>query len=413
MQKIIFLFIALSASAMAEVCAPETTLSWILQEVETHHPRIILSRLTLEKLQAAKSEAGKMINPELEHFSVWGREFGNVPAYQNESRLWFTLQLASKRSKSLEAWSRQTDMARQEEMMLRQTLLKDLWLNFFRMHQISEEINVKKTLINRLDRILGQYKKRKFLTPDQSLEERIFTMVVDNFTLTLSQLERERIDILEFFREVTGFNCPVTKISLEDSKMKWPSASELEKLSENESVNVAYARFDLEFSKAKFTLAEAKKVPNLRLTPVVQNYINHNVSNTMSGFAFVMPIPFFDRNLTERTQNILDQKYAEKRLELTKTKDEFYFDAKLKKYSLGTAVLQEIDVIEESLSRFKSLGDAFLEGKLSISNIVEFCRQLDEILNRYHKGESILMGDLLDLLEQRGKLNRTALENLL
>ena len=91
----------------------------------------------------------------------------------------------------------------------------------------------------------------------------------------------------------------------------------------------------------------------------------------------------------------------------------FYFEAKIKKYSLGTSVLQEVDVIQESLNRFKSLGDAFSEGKLSISNIVEFCRQLDEIVERYHRGESILMTDLMDILEQRGKLDRQTLENLL
>lgn len=410
-QFILFLFIL--PSAWAQVCAPETTLSWILEETELSHPKFILQRLSLEKLKAAKSEAGKIINPELEHFSVWGKEFGGFHAYQNETRLWFTLQLASKRQKSLDAWSRQTDMALQEEVMLRQALLKDLWINFFRMHQISEALNAKNILIGRLNKILSKYKQRKFLTPDQTLEERIFTMVVDNFSLSLAQLERERIDILEFFREVTAFKCPITKIDLEESKMKWPNIDALKKLNTFEALNVQFAQLDLEFSKAKFNLAEAKKMPNLRLSPVVQNYINDDVSNTMAGISFVMPLPFFDRNQSERTQNFLDQKYAERRLDLTKTREDFYFEAKIKKYSLGSSVLQEIDVIQESLSRFKSLGDAFSEGKLSISNIVEFCRQLDEIIERYHKGESVLMMDLMDIFEQRGRLDRQTLENLL
>ena len=343
-------------------------------------------------------------------FSVWGKEFGGVQAYQNESRLWFTLQLASKRQKSLEAWAKQTDMALQEEVMLRQALLKDLWLNFFRMHQISEAVSSKKVLIDRLNRILSKYRQRKFLTPDQSLEERIFTMVVDNFSLSLAQLERERIAILEFFREVTAFKCPIIKIDLEESKMKWPRSDELKKLNTFESLNVQFAKLDLEFSRSKFNLAEAKKMPNLRLSPVVQNYINHEVSNTMAGISFVMPLPFFDRNQSERTQNYLDQKYAERRLDLTKTKEDFYFEAKIKKYTLGTSVLQKVDVIQESLNRFKSLGDAFSEGKLSISNIVEFCRQLDEIVERYHRGESILMTDLMDILEQTYETNTILLK---
>jgi hypothetical protein len=238
-------------------------------------------------------------------------------------------------------------------------------------------------------------------------------MVVDNFSLSLAQLERERIDTLEFFREVTAFKCPISKIDLEESKMKWPNINELKKLNTFDSLNVQFAKLDLEFSKAKFNLAEAKKTPNLRLSPVVQNYINDDVSNTMAGISFVMPLPFFDRNQSERTQNFLDQKYAERRLNLTTTREDFYFEAKIKKYSIGSSVLREIDVIEESLNRFRSLGDAFSEGKLSISNIVEFCRQLDEILEKYHKGESVLMMDLMDILEQRGRLDRKTLENFL
>ncbi len=413
MKNLLFIFLFILSPSYAQECSPETTLSWILEEAEVSHPRLLLQRLSLEKLKASKIEAGKRINPELEHFSVWGKEFAGVQSYQNESRLWFTIQLASKRKKSLEAWSKETDMAQQEELMIKQALLKDLWLNFFRMHQIYGELKVKKVLMDRLEKILAKYKQRKFLTPDQTLEERIFTMVVDNFSLSKAQLERERIETLEFFREITGFKCPITKIDLEEKKMKWPKAEELKKLNSYESLNVILAEYELEFSKAKFNLAEAKKVPNLRLSPVVQNYINDEVSNTMSGLAFVMPLPFFDTNQTERTQNLLESKYAEKRLNLTRTKDELFFESKIQKYSIASSVLEKIDVIDESVKRFTSLGNAFQEGKLSISNIVEFCRQLDEIVHRYHSGESVLMTDLMDILEQRGRLDRKTLEDLI
>jgi hypothetical protein len=126
-----------------------------------------------------------------------------------------------------------------------------------------------------------------------------------------------------------------------------------------------------------------------------------------------MPLPFFDTNQTERTQNLLESKYAEKRLSLTRAKDELFFESKIQKYSIASSVLEKIDVIDESVKRFTSLGDAFQEGKLSISNIVEFCRQLDEIVHRYHSGESVLMTDLMDILEQRGRLDRKTLEDLI
>ena len=76
-------------------------------------------------------------------------------------------------------------------------------------------------------------------------------------------------------------------------------------------------------------------------------------------------------------------------------------------------MLNEIEVIDASLKRFKNVSQAYIEGKLSISNIVEFCRQLDEIQHRYHQGESVLMTTLMELYQQRGKLDHKMLENLL
>jgi hypothetical protein len=412
MRKL-FLLVLITTELFAQTCDPETNLQWILSETEASHPRLILERMNVQRIEASKAEAGKRINPEFEHFSVWGKEFGGVQAYQNETRLWFTLQLAGKRNKSLDAWAKQTEMAKHEEEMLRQSLLKDLWLNFFRMHQINAEVNVKKTLIEKLEKILARYKQRKFLSPDQSLEERIFTMVVDNFSLTLNELERERLNILSFFREITGFQCAITKINLEDSKIKWPKLNELKALDSLDTQNVKLAQFDLEFSQAQLTLADSKKTPNLRLSPVIQNYINDDVNNTMAGVSFVIPIPIFETNQTERVQSLLKQKYAENRLEVIKSKEDYFFETKLKKYERGLSVLNEIQVIDESLKRFKSLSNSFGEGKITITNIVEFCRQLEEILKRYHAGEAILMNDLLDILEQRGKLDKLTLEHLL
>lgn len=398
---------------IAQTCEDRVSLSWILSEIDAHHPRLILQRLNVEKVAAGKSEAGKMINPELEHFSVWGKEFGNVYAYQNESRLWFTLQLASKRKKGLEVWSKQYTMARQEEELLKQALLKDLWLNFFRLHQINEEISVKRTLISRLEKVLSGYKRRQFLSPDRKLEERIFIMVVDNFSLSLNQLERERLGILGFFREVTGFKCNITKFAAEEKRFNWPKLQDLKSLERLEPLSLKLAKSELEFTQSMSSLAEARKTPNLRLSPVIQNYVNQDVNNTMTGISFVFPLPVFDRNQSERLQSILELKFAEKNVEIVRSREDFYFEANLKRYSKGLNVLKEIDVIDESVKTFEQLGNAFSEGKISISNIVEFCRQLDEILHRYHFGESVLMKDLIEILEQRGILNKETLENLI
>jgi hypothetical protein len=384
-----------------------------LTEAETNHPRILLERLNLEKVAANEFEAGKRINPELEHFSVWGKEFGGVNVYMNESRLWFTIQLANKRQKKLTEWARDLDMAKHDEVMLKQSLLKDLWLNFFRIHQINEEIELKNILIGQLNLILNQYRKRKFLSPDQGLEERIFTMVVDNLTLTLNQLNRERLTILSFFREITGYKCHITKIALESNHIKWPSIDTIKKLNDLDFLQIQRVKYELDFNIAQVNVANSKGTPDLRLTPVIQSFGDKNAFHSAYGLSFVLPLAVFDRNQADRTKTLLTQKYTEKRLEITKNKEDHFFDFKMQEYKNSLVVLNEIEVIDASLKRFKNVSQAYIEGKLSISNIVEFCRQLDEIQHRYHQGESFLMTTLMELYQQRGKLDHKMLENLL
>jgi hypothetical protein len=50
---------------------------------------------------------------------------------------------------------------------------------------------------------------------------------------------------------------------------------------------------------------------------------------------------------------------------------------------------------------------------VEFSNIVEFCRQLDEIMKNYHHGESLLMNDLLEVYELKGIINTDTLTKLI
>lgn len=413
MKYFLFLFFTFSQLSIAQTCEEETSLKWILQEAQNHDPRILLERLNVEKILASKKDAQKFINPELEHFSVWGKEFEPGQVYMNESRLWFTLQLSNKRNKKLSEWSKDKTLALHEQEMLKQSLLKDLWLNFFRIHQINDEITLKKSLITKLDKILAQYRKRKFLSPDQSLEERIFTMVVDNFTLSLNQIERERLSILFFFKEITAFQCEIKKIVSEGEKIRWPNIDHLEKLSEQSSLRLKQAELTFELAKAQATVADAKTISDLRLSPVVQNYKSTEKNNYMYGVAFTFPLPLFDRNQSDRERTFLSQKYAEKNVDLTRLREQNQFDFKLMKYKTGLSLLNEVEVIDQSLTKFKNVNESFAEGKLSISNIVEFCRQLDEMMHKYHVGESILMNDLMEIYEQRGNVDAAVFEQLI
>jgi len=411
--KLVFFFLIISFKSFAEDCAPVTPIKWLLKEVEDTHPQLLIKRLQLDQLQAGEFEAKKIINPELEHFSVGGREFEPEKVYMNETRLWFTLQLANKRKSRMDEWEKNLSLQKYEEILLKQALLKDLWLNFFRLHQIHEELKIKSKIISKLDVILSQYQRRKVLSPDQSMEERIIKMVVDNFELSASFLKKEELGIFEFLKEVTGYQCQISKISSQENTIKWPTMGDLENLNPEEMILSRLASFELDLIKSSSLLAEKKAIPDIRLAPVFQNYQSGGQDVYTGGFSFVFPIAIFDRNQTERLSTTYQKAWAEKKVELSRTKENQQLLFFTEKYKSGLNVLREVEVIENSLSKFESVESWFRQGKISISNIVEFCRQLDEITKNYHHGESLLMNDLLQIYELKGNIKTESLTKLI
>lgn len=412
-MKLLLTVIFVSCSALASECPSRPSLRWVMSEFEGRHPRLILQQLATNKVRAQEAEAGKKLNPELEHFSVWGKEFAGVRAYQNETRLWFTLQLSNKRGKRLEAWASEYQLAQHEERQLAQALLKDVWLNFFRLHQINQELHVKGRLIAKIRAILKSYDGRRYLSNDQQLEESIFSMVVRNFELGLVGLKRERLDTLGFLRDVTGNQCALEGIEAEEDDIKWPEVPQLRDLAQAEPLNLKLARLNADFAAKSTLVADAAAVPNLRLSPVFQSYVNGEVNNLMAGLSFVIPIPVFDANRSERSKALLVKSHAERMVEVTRVREAFQWEENLLKYGLGREVLLRSETVEQNLAVFDRARAAYGDGKLTLSNLVEFCRQLDELVSIHHRNESSLIRDLLNLYEQKDSLNRGTLEALL
>lgn len=403
----------ISSPLYAQECSKITEVSWLLKEVENTHPQLLFKRLQLDQLQAKEHEAKKFINPEVEHFSVWGSEFEPRPVYMNESRIWFTLQLANKRKGKKEAWEKSLKNEKFEEVLLKQALLKDLWLNFFRLHQIHEEVRIKKKVVSKLEFILSQYQKRKYLSPDQTLEERVIKMVLDNFQLSENFLKREELTIFEFLKEVTGYQCPISKVSTQENEVSWPKPKELETTKEVELTLSKLASLQFDLSKANATLADKKATPDLKVAPVFQNYQSGAKDVYTTGLSFVFPLPFFDRNQSERFSTTYQREWAERQVLIAKKKEENRLEFHKEKYKSGLFLVKELEVIEESLTKFDNIEVKFKEGKLSINNVVEFCRQLDDIMKNYHIGETSLMNDLLQIYELQGLINSERLIKLI
>lgn len=95
---------------------------------------LILKNLEIDSIDGLILDAQKIINPELEHFTTAGNQFGDRNV-TSESRIWFNLQLGDKRNKRSRVFEAEKAIGKAELELLKITFQKEIFLGILRYKQ--------------------------------------------------------------------------------------------------------------------------------------------------------------------------------------------------------------------------------------------------------------------------------------
>lgn len=379
----------------AEVCTHHYTPHHLYEEAKKRNIHLELKELDIKSLDGHLIDANKIYNPEFEHFTTSGNQFGqrNVTS---ESRIWFNLQLNNKRAKRANVVEAEKAIGQVELDLLRLKLKQEIFLAILRYKQIQRELGAVNKINDAIEKFVNRYRSIGFLTHEQKVEVGALELSERDLELRISSLENESDLILRFFQKMTGETCDV-KVKLSDNlgPNEWPDLDQFE-YRPDQSLNFKLDQLVLKKSQFEFDREESKKVPDLKVGPVWQlNKLGAKEFNIF-GVCLIMPLPFSDRNQGMRVASEYQLKRKQREEDYRRNQREREFDFRKDSYLRLRAKMEGRNDIQydKLVSQYQSL---FNRGLISTPSFLNYKRELLNLTLEVHQIENALASHLLEL----------------
>lgn len=394
-------------SAKAEECSHVYTPHHLFEEAMKRNIHLELKDLQNKALEGHIQEAHKIYNPEFEHFTTTGNQFGNNNI-TSESRIWFNIQLNNKRAKKARVAEADKEIGQVELEVLRLQLRQEIFLAILRYKQIHREIGAVENLSEVVQNFIQRYKKVGFLTPEQRVEVGSLELSNRDLDMRHASLQNEGDLILRLFQKMTGESCDV-KVTLADTgENDWPKLDAYE-FKPDQALTFKIDQLVLKKSEFEFDRENSKKVPDLKIGPVWQLNKLGNQEYNIFGVGLIMPMPFFDRNQGLRTSAEYNMKRARREEEFRRVQRQKEFDFRLDSYLRLREKINGNTDLEEYNKLTNEYKKLFTRGLITTSSFLTYKRELLNLTLEVHRIENALAAHLMELY----RLNNQATDGFL
>lgn len=410
---LIFLLSFSSFANQLPGCAETISFSWVVTHALNLNPQLMSTQAKLENFESYDLNARRKINPEFEYFAVGGREFTFAnPFLMSEGRFWMNFQLSDKVGKRQQINQRDFEISGIQLDLEKEAIIKDVFKNLMRLKQINDELEQYKYSLGVFTNIIERYRARKYLSPDQEIESNIAKIAHDNFEMKVKIIEKEQQYLILHAKEATRFSCNFSNVDVGNLDLVFPPADEF--MSTDTQFNTALKAHEkvIQKKQAELNLENAKAVPDLRIGPMAQSYTNSTNSFITGGVAFVLPLPFLDRNVGGRQIAAVEISQASEKRRIHQEFLKENFEHKHQHYKKFQKVLESKEDIEKLRGKFSNAIQLFHQGKVSINLVIEIQRQILEIKSVYHQAEMEALNELLDIYDLTGQLKLSKILNL-
>lgn len=402
MKLLLMVFtLMMSVKSHSQVCTNTYTPQSLYAEGVQKNIHLILKDLEVKAIDGLIQDARRIINPELEHFTTSGNQFGDRNV-TSESRIWFTLQMGNKRGKRGKVAQAEKELSQAEMELLKLQFKKEIFLGILRYKQITRELGFVINLYESVEKLSQRYRKVGYLTPEQQVEAGTLKISQKDLEFRKATLENESLLIRRFFQRMINENCDIN-IALNET-LKHTSWPDLEHFNYEPDQSIDFKIDQLLTKKSKFVFdnENSKKYPDLKIGPVWQLNKLANREYNIFGVGFILPLPF-ERNQGQRTHAQINLERIKRTEEFNKTQREKEFIYRLESYQrLRTKLLEEND-LEEYSKMVVDFNRLFKRGLLSTSSFLNFKRELLNLALKVHEVENDLATHLIELYRINNK----------
>ena len=380
---------------------PKTPMD-ILVCAREEHPDVKRSKLAQEHGRTLTDVASQIPNPELESQTVFGSTLGDQQV-QSQISLTQPLSLGGARSARIEeAKAQQKQLEGDLKKVQAEVTLRTV-TKLHRLRQLQTEKAILDEAVTSYDKLLGQYKARPSLTPEQEVSQAVFEMALADSRIKRSLLTDEEREIEHFFHVATGHGLPELMKTLPEAPKAWPPV-EQKSGGTGRSPEVSRLLADQALAEAELDFARATSWPGLRLGPMVQLGVDGPIRSQLYGLQLNLDLPLFNINGAGRAHAAKGLWKAESAIALLKIEEGHERAEQARIYQSAIEALKtagSTSVMEKKHQRIEALS---MRGLISSSLAIEAHRQRSDLEKSRNERELTAIEALWEIYKFDGRI---------
>lgn len=383
---LLFLLAACNLQAQeSTVCSSLKSPQDVLTCVKLRHPAVLQAQAEGEVKTAAIGTAGIRPNPEVEARVLFGAGDHDSPVL-SETNFFYPIEAGGKRGARLEkarteAAVSQTAVLENSDEAIVQTVLR-----LHRLRQIHAEKKTLAEVQSTYRRIVGLYRGRPLLSPEQESSLIVFQSSLEEGGLHKTELENEEERTHSALRLSLAEEVVFSPALLPATPRTWPETN-AESVAAEEWAPVKRARAELKSAEASTRLAKSEAWPTMKVGPSIETDSPLGNTKTAAGFIFSTELPFTNRNQGKKAEAKREENLAHLNLRLREREAEEAARRWNREYRTNVQALQRARKGFAFAERHEKLEVLFDRGLIPTALLLEAHRQMLELQAELHKTE--------------------------
>lgn len=373
----------------------------ILNCVRENHPDILRANAQARSLGLFEKAAGQRINPEL-NSEATSQPDDDQPALKVEAAYLHTFELGGKRSRRLDQARAQQMLLQTQIRRIREEVSFKAITSLYRLRQSEAELASINEAIETFGTILGFYKRRRSLSPEQQVSYNVFVLAEADYMLRRSTLLQENESLIKELELTAGINRNSLLKVLPPSKKEWPVLETAPTTLRSARRQEAAAR--LAFSRSQLGLANSDASPDVRLGPKIAIDSGRGQDSQGFGGALSMSLPLYQRNQGVRALAEVGAQSAQ--LDLDQTDRELSVEAARRRveYEKSIQALQKTPSAIQMAETHGKMEDLFQRGIVSAPLVIEAHRQMVDFIKDQNELELRAVESLWAIYALEGRI---------
>lgn len=378
MRKLFFgflpLFIFQGVGAEDTPCPPFASPQDVLVCVRKNHPDVLRAEAEAANLDAYDAFARQRPNPELDAEAVSNSEEDEA-ALSAEASYLHTFELGGKRRHRLDRAKAQKEAVLARVQKTREEVTLSAVLNLYRLRHLQDELHAVEEAQNTFSTIVGQYKNRRQLSPEQQVSLNVFLLAQSDYSLRKSRLLQEQRALKRYFDLATGADFRTILKTLPAPKAAWPG------LAATPSIAGALrkeAQADLALAQAELALADSDARPDLKLGPKAGMESGRGRKNRSLGGALSLDLPLYQQNQGARALARTEARRAEVNLAQRDRELSAQWQTWFEVYQDAVVSLRGMPSLEQMEKKHQGMESLFERGLVQSALVIEAHRQMTD-----------------------------------